>query len=140
MASTLLVEVVTPEATVFNGEAEMLIATTTTGEIGILPLHAPIVAELAAGELRLKMGAVDEVVVFATYGGYLQFAEDRAIILTDLAVDVRHADVVALEAEILALEARIKNTPADAVDELAAHNREMEWLKNCVCVAKRHKK
>jgi len=140
MVRSLTVEVVTPSATVYKGEVEMVVATTTGGEVGILPLHAPIVAELAAGELRLKKGTAEETEVFATYGGYLQCAEDHMIVLTDNAVNIKDVDIAELERSLKSLDDRIKALPKSAVDELNGLTRELEWTTNTYMIAKRHKK
>jgi len=84
MARSLLVEVVTPDSTVFSGEVVSVVVTAPDGEVGVLPLHAPMVAQLGDGQLRLKRPD-DKVEIFTTEGGYLQVAEDKAIILTDSA-------------------------------------------------------
>ena len=138
MSRSLSVEVVTPSATLYKGEVEMVVAMTTEGEVGILPLHVPIVAELAPGELRLKKGSAEDTQYFATYGGYLQCADDRMIVLTDNAVDARNIDVASLEQEATSLAERIKALPSDALDERAELERELEWTQNCIKVGKRH--
>lgn len=138
MSRSLSVEVVTPSATLYKGEAEMVVAMTTDGEIGVLPLHVPIVAELAPGELRLKQGSAEDTKYFATYGGYLQCADDRMIILTDNAVDATQIDVAALEEEVQSLKSRIDALPKDALDERAELEHELDWTSNCVKVGKRH--
>jgi len=137
MARTLLVQVVSPEAIIFDGEVEMVVATTTDGEIGILPLHAPIVAELKPGELRLKKGANEEPKVFSIYGGYLQFAEDKMIVLTDDAIDVSKLNVAELEARIEATKQRLAAMPEADEDGRAELERELAWSQNCCMVAKR---
>lgn len=137
MARTLYVEVVTPSAVVFNDEVEMVVATTTEGEVGILPLHAPIVAELAPGELRLRKGATpDTAIFFATYGGYLQFADDRMIVLADNAINVAEVDVSEVESSLARLTARLDASEDDSADRDALE-REIEWLENCCVVANR---
>jgi F-type H+-transporting ATPase subunit epsilon len=85
MARSLLVEVVTPDATIFSGEVESVIATAPDGELGVLPMHAPLVAQLGSGQLRLKRVGTDTPLVYETSGGYLQVAEDKALVLTDSA-------------------------------------------------------
>src|SRR5271163_2844242 len=74
------VEVLTPEGEVFSEEVEMLSTFTTVGSIGILANHEPILARLEPTELRLYR-AEDEIVRFAQAEGYLQFAENRALVL-----------------------------------------------------------
>ncbi len=77
MARTLLVEIVTPERIVYTNEVEMVIAPTIDGEIGILPLHIPLVTVLAPGELRVRHNEGKDVEWFAVSGGYLQVHEDK---------------------------------------------------------------
>lgn len=138
MARTLQVEVVTPSAVVFKDEVEMVVATTTEGEVGILPLHAPIVAELAPGELRLRKGAGPETTIFfATFGGYLQFADDRMIILADNAINVADVDVPQVESSLERLTARLAQAKDSDEGDADALAREIEWLENCCVVANR---
>lgn len=143
MARTLLVQVVTPETTLFSGEVEMVIATTTRGEVGILPLHAPIVAELAPGEIRLKRGATPEsTLIYSVYGGYLQCAEDKMIVLAEGAVDLGELDSTALAADIESLKERIDAAAEniEEADEVAELNRELVWAENALAVGSRRKK
>jgi F-type H+-transporting ATPase subunit epsilon len=85
MPRTLKVEVVTPDAKIFSGEVKSIVVTAPDGEVGILPMHAPLIAELGEGVLRLTRADDDVVEAFTTKGGYLQVAEDRAIVITDSA-------------------------------------------------------
>ncbi len=79
MARTLLCEIVTPERIVYHNEAQMVIAPAVDGEIGILPLHAPLVTTLKAGEIRVKVDD-KETDWIATSGGYLQVHEDKVTV------------------------------------------------------------
>jgi F-type H+-transporting ATPase subunit epsilon len=76
------VEVLTPEGEVFNDEVEMVSTRTTVGSIGILANHAPLLAMLDPTELRLYK-TESEVVSFAQAEGYLQVANNRALILVE---------------------------------------------------------
>ncbi|HEY1512051.1 MAG TPA: ATP synthase F1 subunit epsilon [Solirubrobacteraceae bacterium] len=76
------VEVLTPEGEVFNDEVEMVSTRTTVGSIGILANHAPILAMLDPTELRLYK-TESEIVSFAQAEGYLQVANNRALILVE---------------------------------------------------------
>jgi F-type H+-transporting ATPase subunit epsilon len=73
-------EVLTPEGEVFSGEIEMLSTVTTVGSIGILANHEPLLARLEPTELRLYRSE-DEIVRFAQTEGYLQFSENKALVL-----------------------------------------------------------
>jgi F-type H+-transporting ATPase subunit epsilon len=74
------VEVLTPEGEVFNEEVEMLSTRTAVGSIGILANHEPVLALLEPTELRLYRSETD-VVRYTQDEGYLQFAENRALLL-----------------------------------------------------------
>jgi F-type H+-transporting ATPase subunit epsilon len=76
------VEVLTPEGEVFNDEVEMVSTRTTVGSIGVLANHAPVLAMLDPTELRLYKSE-SEVVRFAQAEGYMQVADNRALLLVE---------------------------------------------------------
>ena len=76
------VEVLTPEGQVFDGEVEMLSTRTTTGSIGVLANHTPLLAMLDPTELRLYESE-NEVIRFAQGEGYLQVGFNRALMLVE---------------------------------------------------------
>jgi F-type H+-transporting ATPase subunit epsilon len=78
-------EVLTPEGEVFSEEVEMLSTRTSVGSIGILAGHEPVLAMLEPAELRLYRSE-SEIVRFAQAEGYLQFAENRALVLVEEAI------------------------------------------------------
>src|SRR5947209_16858623 len=75
-------EVLTPEGEVFNDEVEMVSTMTAAGSIGVLANHAPVLAMLDPTELRLYK-TESEVVRFAQAEGYLQIANNRALLLVE---------------------------------------------------------
>jgi F-type H+-transporting ATPase subunit epsilon len=79
------VEVLTPEGEVFSEEIEMLSTRTSVGSIGILANHSPLLAMLEPTELRLYRSESD-IVRFAQAEGYLQFSENRALVLVEEAI------------------------------------------------------
>ncbi len=79
------VEVLTPEGEVFKEEVEMLSTRTSVGSIGVLANHAPLLAQLEPTELRLYRSE-SEIVRFAQAEGYLQFAENHALVLVEEAI------------------------------------------------------
>jgi F-type H+-transporting ATPase subunit epsilon len=85
------VSLVTPDGTVFDGEAEMMVVPGAAGEIGVLARHAPLVATLKAGSTRIHLGD-NEVVEFATGPGFFKVELDRALALVDDAVGVKEID------------------------------------------------
>jgi F-type H+-transporting ATPase subunit epsilon len=76
------VEVLTPEGEVFNDEVEMVSTRTTTGSLGVLANHAPLMAILDPTELRLYKSDND-VVAFAQGEGYLQVVDNSALVLVE---------------------------------------------------------
>ena len=88
---TFDLSLVTPEGAAFEGEAEMLIVPGAAGEIGVLARHAPLVAMLQAGEIRVKAGG--EWQAFAAGPGYFKVQQDRALVLVDDAVRAEDIDV-----------------------------------------------
>ena len=85
------VEVLTPEGQVFKDEVEMLSTRTSTGSIGILANHAPLMAILDPTELRLYKSDSD-IVKFAQGEGYLQVVDNSALVLVEEAVEPDQLD------------------------------------------------
>ncbi len=85
MAKTFKLKVVSPEAIVWTGEAEMLVTRTTEGEIGILADHEPTMASLATGSTVVHTAEGDRVTL-AIHGGFLQIDSSGVTLLTDRAV------------------------------------------------------
>ncbi len=92
-------EVLTPEGEVFAEEIEMLSTRTAVGSIGVLAGHEPVLAMLEPTELRLYRSEGD-IVRFAQAEGYLQFAENRALVLVEEAIDPRQLDRSTIESKL----------------------------------------
>lgn len=83
MARGFQVDVVTPEATVWSGEATFVVARTTDGEIGILADHEPLMAALATGAVAVEQDS--ERTTIGVHGGFLQVLRNQVTLLTDRA-------------------------------------------------------
>jgi len=92
-------EVLTPEGEVFSEEVEMISTRTVVGSIGILAGHEPVLAMLEPTELRLYRSET-EVVRFAQAEGYLQFAENRALVLVEEAIAPEALDRATFETKL----------------------------------------
>ena len=79
----LRVSVISPERTLFEGEAASVTAPAFDGEVGILPRHAPMMTLLGKGTLRIGSGA--SAVRFAVEGGFLQVVDDVVRVVTEKA-------------------------------------------------------
>jgi F-type H+-transporting ATPase subunit epsilon len=95
---TLDVEIVTPEGSVLQERARMIVVPGADGELGVLPRHAALVAELNAGETRVRLSADEsQFKRFATGPGYFKVQGDTAVVLVDSAVAADEIDVAAAQ-------------------------------------------
>jgi F-type H+-transporting ATPase subunit epsilon len=118
------VEVLTPEGKVFEDEVEMVSTRTTTGSIGVLANHAPLMAILEPTELRLYKSETD-VVRFAQGEGYLQVVDNTALVLVEEAIAPDEIDRPAFETRLQ--EAREAAERADdGSEEQARAQREVK--------------
>lgn len=83
MPKSFQVDVVSPEATVWQGEAEFLVARTTEGEIGVLADHEPVMAALTTGAVIVEHG--NERTTIGVHGGFLQILSNQVTLITDRA-------------------------------------------------------
>jgi F-type H+-transporting ATPase subunit epsilon len=85
VAGRLRVELVAVEQKVWSGEAEMLVARTTEGELGVLPGHAPLLGQLAQpGQVRVKLEGGQEL-AYEVDGGFLSVTSDGVTVLAESA-------------------------------------------------------
>jgi F-type H+-transporting ATPase subunit epsilon len=112
--TTFPVEVLTPEGQVFAEDVEMVSTRTTTGSIGVLANHAPLMAILEPTELRLYKSESD-VVRFAQGEGYLQVVDNSALVLVEEAIAPGAIDRGAFESRLR--EAREASERADEGSE-----------------------
>ena len=118
------VEVLTPEGQVFADEVEMVSTRTTTGSIGVLANHAPLMAILEPTELRLYKSD-SEIIRFAQGEGYLQVVDNSALVLVEDAIAPDDIDRAAFETRLR--EAREAAERADeGSEERARAEREVK--------------
>lgn len=124
---TLLCEIVTPERILYTNEVRMVVAPTIDGEIGILPLHAPLVSALRPGEVRVRYGDADkEVEWFAISGGYIQVHNDKVIVLADHALASSQIDVDRARQAYDLAKQRLADLPVEDA-EVDACERDLKW-------------
>lgn len=75
------VTVISPEASMFDGEADALVAPAFDGELGILPHHAPLMTLLGQGALVVRQGS--DVRRFQVKGGFLQVVDNRVRVVAE---------------------------------------------------------
>lgn len=85
MANVLHVDLVAVEEKIWSGEAEMLVARTTEGELGVLPGHAPLLGQLAEpSQVRVKL-AGGEQLAYDVDGGFLSVTGEGVTVLAERA-------------------------------------------------------
>ncbi|MGM9948512.1 MAG: F0F1 ATP synthase subunit epsilon [Lysinibacillus sp.] len=104
---TVTVNIVTPDGPVYDAEVTMVIAKTTSGEIGVLPGHIPMVAPLAIGAVKLnKEGGQTELV--AVNGGFIEVRPDKISILASSAEVADTIDLARAKAALARAEQRLQ--------------------------------
>jgi F-type H+-transporting ATPase subunit epsilon len=86
MSDSLKVSVISPERVLFEGTARGVIAPAFDGEMGILPMHAPLMTLLGKGTLRLDTAGGEQR--FGVEGGFLQIIDDQVRIVTEHATAI----------------------------------------------------
>ena len=91
----LTLTILTPQAQVYSGEADEIIVPTANGEIGILPNHVGLLAQILPGELRVKNAG--KTISFAILGGYLEVSKNTVNVLGDYAIRAEDIEVAKAE-------------------------------------------
>ena len=112
-------EVLTPEGEVFSEEVEMLSTRTASGSIGVLANHEPVLAMLDPTELRLYRSE-NEIVRFAQAEGYLQFSENRALVLVEEAIEPGKLDRALIESKLAEARETAERAPEDSEEQARA--------------------
>jgi F-type H+-transporting ATPase subunit epsilon len=112
-------EVLTPEGEVFSEEIELLSTRTAVGSIGVLAGHEPVLAMLEPTELRLYRSE-DDIVRFAQAEGYLQFSENRALVLVEEAVRPEQVDRATIETKLSEARASAERADEDSEEHARA--------------------
>ena len=125
MANTFHVDVVSAEESIFSGEAEFVALPGESGELGIYPMHTPLITRIRPGAVRIKVaGRSDEEFVFVA-GGILEVQPKGVTVLADTAIrgadlDEAKAQEAKRKAEELMLNKDSQIDYAKAQAELAA--------------------
>ena len=112
MTMTIHVDIVSAEASIYSGLAEMVYAPGEMGELGIAPRHAPLVTRLKPGEVRLDTGS--EQLDFFISGGILEVQPHVVTVLADTAVRADDLD----EAKALEAKKRAEDALADKASDI----------------------
>lgn len=113
----LRVVVVTPETTLLDDAADFVALPLFDGEIGVAPLHSPMIGRLGFGEMRIVRNEVERRIYVD--GGFVQVADNVVSVLTNRSVDVKDLNAAAAEEQ---LKAAMKQK-ADTDELLAIRDR-----------------
>ena len=106
---TIHIDIVSAEGEIFSGEATMVIAPASTGEIGITPRHAPLLTNLKAGDVRVQTEGQDEQLFYVS-GGAMEIQPHVITVLADSASRAEDID----EEAVLEAKKRAEEAIADA--------------------------
>lgn len=115
MTSTMKVEVVSSEKSLYSGEAKMVVAPGVAGELGILPRHAPLLTGIKPGILKITLSGGDEELLYVS-GGVLEVQPDKITVLADIAERGEDLD-----------EARADEARKAAEEKLSAGDADMDY-------------
>ena len=109
--ATLKLEIVTPEAKIYSEDVDMVTLPGVEGEMGIYPMHVPLMTQIAHGEIIARKGGMDHHL--ATGEGFVEITGDRVAILTDMAIKADDIDEAKAEEARKKAEARLAEKLSD---------------------------
>jgi F-type H+-transporting ATPase subunit epsilon len=111
--STIKVDVVSAEESIFEGEAEFVALPGESGELGIYPQHIPLITRIKPGAVRIKLvGKAEETFIFVA-GGILEVQPGRVTVLADTAIRGQDLDEAKAEEARKKAEEALLNRSAD---------------------------
>jgi F-type H+-transporting ATPase subunit epsilon len=97
MAATMRIDVVSAEESIYSGEAEFVVLPGIMGELGIYPRHTPLITQIKAGTVRIKVPGQEQEELVYVQGGFLEVQPDQVNVLSDTAIRAADLD----EAKVL---------------------------------------
>ena len=111
MAMTMHIDIVSAEQEIYSGRAEMVFAPLVTGGVGVLPRHAPLIARMKPGEVRVRTST--EELLFYVSGGIFEVQPHVVTVLADTAIRAKDMDEAAAVAAKQRAEEALKDRKAD---------------------------
>ena len=118
MDNTLRLEIVTPDATVYSEDVDMVTLPGIEGQLGILPQHVPLMTQMVAGEMIVRKNGQDRFLVVGE--GFVEITGDHVAILTEFAVAADNIDEAKAEEARQLAAARVRETMSS--EEIASVN------------------
>jgi len=113
MSHTIHVDVVSAEASIFEGEAEFVALPGEAGDLGIYPQHTPLITRIRPGAVRIKLAGRDEEEFVFVAGGILEVQPNRVTVLADTAIRGHDLDEAKAEAAHKAAQEALANAKTD---------------------------
>lgn len=110
--STIRVDVVSAEESIFSGEATFVALPGEAGELGIYPRHTPLITRIKPGAVRIQKADGTEEFVFVA-GGLLEVQPDAVTVLSDTAIRGKDLDEAKANSAKAAAEEALKNAKGD---------------------------
>ena len=134
----LFCRIITPQETIFDDEADLVVARIADGEIGVLVNHAPVVSTVEFGEVRIRQG--DDQSIFATSDGFFKVSENLVQILVEEAIPAGEIDVSDAENRVEEAERELAELAGeeDVERERAEIERRQRMGENLVHVARKY--
>lgn len=136
MDATLKLEIITPEATTFSENVDMVTLPGVEGEMGIYPQHVSLMTEVVPGEVIVRQGSREFSLVIG--GGFAEITDIRVAILTDMAIKAEEVDEAKAEEARQAAEARLREKLSP--DEIASVNAALARSLAQLQVKRRHRR
>ena len=135
--STIQVDVVSAEESIFSGEATFVALPGEAGELGIMPGHTPLITRIKPGSVRVKLTDGSEEFIFVA-GGVLEVQPKHVTVLSDTAIRGKDLDEARAEAARRDVEEAINNAKGDF--DMAAAQAELAVLAAQVAAVRRLRK
>jgi len=116
--ATLHLEIVTPDRLAFEGDVDSVVIPGTEGELGVLPMHIPLMTQIKPGEVVISVNGKKDYL--AVGEGFATVTQERVNILTDMAIEWQHIDESAAEAAIERAKATLAGAHTLAEEEVAS--------------------
>jgi F-type H+-transporting ATPase subunit epsilon len=118
MATTLKLEIVTPDGNAYSQNVEMVTLPGVEGQFGVYPQHVPLMTQMIPGEIIVRQDSHDNS--FAVGEGLIEVTGDHVSILTDMAIPAERIDEAKVEEARQRAEARLRDKLSD--EEVASIN------------------
>lgn len=135
MANTIKLEIVTPQATVYSEDVDMVTVPGIEGQMGILPHHVRLMTQLVPGEMIVRKNG--QVRFLAVGEGLIEVTSDRVSIVTDMAVATENIDEAKVEEARQRAAARLREKISSA--EVASVNASLARSLAQLRVKRRHR-